>query len=164
MSRRGSEQKSGSAGNMEGVHQAVAGPETHLSPPGNSWAARPSPQESDLFPVCARPCSLPASQGRDLSSPRGPGRKAGEVRCPLRALNLEKTCGRDHVLARCLPKGVWGRLGRWLAIVQPDIYYAKICPVPTPQEGPATPILRICRPGARRGLGAPLVAQTEAET
>ena len=68
-------------------------------------------------------------------------------------------------VSQVTPQGCVGKIGAMaLAIVQPDIYYAKTRPVPTPQEGPATPILRICRPGARRGLGAPLIAQTEAET
>lgn len=85
------------------------------------------------------------------------------VRAPLR--NPERTCGQwDHgAWEGCLPNGMWGRMGRWFAIVQPDIYYAKTWPCPHTSGGPATPILRICRPGAG-GARAPSWPRREAET
>ena len=104
---------------MDVVHQTGAGPEK-LTLLFLETTGPPTlhPRNQSVPCVCVRPCNLPASQGRDLASLRGPGRKEGEVRCPLSALNLERTCGRDG-----------------FTVVQLDIYYAKTCLVPTPQEG-----------------------------
>lgn len=83
-----------------------------------------------------------------------------DVSCLLAALSLERMHGQAPRVSRASPQRTCG--GDWgdgPAILQRGMCYAKTFPVPTTLGGAAVkPILRMSKPEARRGTGAPLVA------